>query len=723
MSPAKCLAIVLLLVFGVYARSIFNDFTYDDRHYVMAPADGGFPNTMVAEWQGVGAYYTAHYGKESTSPARNLRPTTVMSFALVHQISDGPALQHFVNIGLHLLATWLIYLLLLRFFCDTWPAIGGAAVFGLHALRSDPVISIVGRGEILSLVFGVLGLLMFLAAMKRTGKHRLYFLCCVGVSIFLSYGAKESGLAWAAFIPLFALACHWRNVDPAASICGILRPCMLPWALAVLLPAIFFGWLLYLCIQNVDMYILTVNNPIVREDAVVRISTAVMVLGYGLLQVLFPFWLCADYSYRTFELVESFGDLRFLIPALIFLFGIAAGLRYAHKQPALFIAVALFFGFSFASSNIAVPVGSIYGERFMYTPGVALCFIVAWAFSWIRRSKLDRKWRLGLTAFAGAWLGMSCLVIVVRCGVWADDMTLFEHEAQSQSQSIRMQLSTGKQYNKAAEKVGLHTPEGAQLRQRWKHYIDRALVIDSENPFTLISLTYYYARVAEVMRMRGSEAEALQEESKAEEALQRALRSPGYEDFYGERIYPELARLADLRGDVAARLRYCKKALEIKPDSSRSYLDLGLSHVESGDQKAALEIFQRGLQRYPDLYTLRYAALEAASRSRDSRAFQALLQDGESMYKNSAMLSVYRAILHVQHRQFAQAISLFDAAIPALQGAKQRLPVESLYAYPLSLLESRQAERAKQFLNKHLDDDRLTASERHKMLQLAQRVR
>jgi protein O-mannosyl-transferase len=721
MSSQKCLAIVLLLILGVYARSACNEYSYDDRHYVMAPAEGGHPNTMVATWQGFVAYYTTPYGKDVSAPTRNLRPTVVMSFALLHQIDDGPAVQHVVNIGLHLLATCLVYLLLLRLFYDPWPAILGAAVFGLHALRSDQVIAAVGRSEILALVFGALGLLMFLTAMEESGRRRVCWLSGVALSLFLCFGAKESALAWVVFIPLFALACRWQREGPAIPIGTFLRSHVWPWLGAIVVPAILFGCLLYSVLAKSDVYIETINNPIVRADAAVRIGTGVMVLGHALFQILFPFWLHADYSYRSFEIVTSLADLRFLIPLVIMVAALVAGLRHARRQPALFLAVAVFFGFSFASSNVAVPIASIYGERHMYTPGLALCFAVAWGLSRLRAKGAGLP--TGLAVVGGIWLLASCVVIVLRCNTWADDKTLFEHEAHGQPLSIRMQLAAGRQFREPAERAGLLRPEGVTLRKRWKYYLDRAIAIDPEHPVALTNLAYYHARLAKDMRARGAITEARAEESQADAAYQRALESPSYEDFYGRNIYPQIARLAKLRHDPVTRLRSLRKARELDPDSRRVCLELGRFYLDTGAPKVALGILQKGLYKNVNAHDLRYAALEAASRSEDYRTYTKLLEAGEPLQRQSAELAVYRAILHVRRGLFRPARELFDAAIPVLQRAGQPLPVASLSAYPRSLLEVGQTSRAKEFVNEHINDKRLTKSQRAEMLKLAKRLR
>ena len=215
------LGAILLLTFLVYAPGLGNDYTYDGRHYARGITDDGQPNYMVQEWRGLAEYFRRpmHY---RVNPGRGYRPVTVISYAALHSLfkdarGEAPAWpSHLLDVILHVLATWLCYLLLVQLVGAGPPALLATLVFGLHALRSDVVLSIVGRADILGFVLGAAGLLTFLAALGRAGAGRWLFLVSSTVLLFLSYCSKESAVTWAPFLPVFAAARAWQRGEGVA---------------------------------------------------------------------------------------------------------------------------------------------------------------------------------------------------------------------------------------------------------------------------------------------------------------------------------------------------------------------------------------------------------------------------------------------------------------------------------------------------------------------------
>ena len=90
-SPKQCLLILVVLTFGVYSPSLVNGFAYDDMDIVRVPSVSGFPNHMVAEVQPISGYYSGYYGEGVAGLGRGYRPTTVLSWALVHAVTKRPA--------------------------------------------------------------------------------------------------------------------------------------------------------------------------------------------------------------------------------------------------------------------------------------------------------------------------------------------------------------------------------------------------------------------------------------------------------------------------------------------------------------------------------------------------------------------------------------------------------------------------------------------------------
>ena len=121
------LSVIVLVTFGVYSRSLWNGYTYDDAVFVQAPTSQGQSNHMVGELQPLSRYFTSVYGEGSQGFGRGLRPVTVLSYALVHwafrvqdkSVTGGwrcPAWPHHaMNVLLHCVSVWLVYLFVAMF--------------------------------------------------------------------------------------------------------------------------------------------------------------------------------------------------------------------------------------------------------------------------------------------------------------------------------------------------------------------------------------------------------------------------------------------------------------------------------------------------------------------------------------------------------------------------------------------------------------------------------
>src|SRR5688572_14225952 len=129
-----------------------------------AVRDGGAPNVMVRELQPLGRYFTTNYWQGIDDRDPLYRPVTILSYAVLYAAlgrhldgEHGEAMpQHALNVVLHALATWLVYLLARLVRVRRGGAVLAALVFGVHALHSEVVAGVVGRAELLAFGFGAL---------------------------------------------------------------------------------------------------------------------------------------------------------------------------------------------------------------------------------------------------------------------------------------------------------------------------------------------------------------------------------------------------------------------------------------------------------------------------------------------------------------------------------------------------------------------------------------
>lgn len=727
-TPRVWLGLILLLVFGVYARSIANDFAYDDRHYVKVPSDEGLPNDMVGEWQGLGTYFTSFYGEGAVGGGRGFRPVTVISFAITHAlfqskpgpefVPNGAGPQRVVNILLQMLATCLVYLLIRRLSTESpWPAVAAAACFGLHALRSDPVISIVGRAEILALSFGVGAQLLYLGALDRRGGARAGLAAAAALCLFLAFGSKESSLAWVAFLPLVAAARTWLR-DSSVAVLDVLKQQALPWLIAVIVPVVVFLALAYPILTREGFDIVTVNNPLRQMAFDARFYTAVTVLAHGLFQVFLPFWLHIDYSFDTFPEVTQWSEFRFLISLAALLFVSIGGVLLARKSPLLFLGAAMFFGFSFATSNIPFIVETVYGERLMYTPATGLCFLVAYVAHRYRAGGVGYS----LLALAAAWVLMCGIVIVHRCTVWQDNRTLFIHEAETQPKSQRMQMAAGRQFRLEGEAIGFEGPRGQECLHAWRTFLLRALAVreDQNHPLPLNDLAYLHLSVRDKLLREGNLAEAEKQENIAKEFIERGFQSPYFEKKLGANLHYLMSRVHERRDEKNEQLRHLKLALEADPGISEAHIWLAGFFARNGRKREAIDAARTGLREFPEILGLRIQALDIAEQVGDDQACAEFLVEGERQNpEGNPHLQIYRALWLARRGQHGPALQLFQVAMPRFRSPP---PPAAWLAIPQSLASIGQTEQARRVLDQHLTQQGIPPAIREAMLRLKQRL-
>lgn len=481
---------LLVAVFAVYAPTLGNDFTLDDKSIARTTLPNGQPNVMVAEVRPLSEYFTSGYWTGYSGKKSSLyRPFTVLSYAMTNAWFGAAATtHHLINIFLHVWAVLLAFLLLTRLSIRRFPALFGSAAFGLNAIHSEVVAGIVGRAELLAFCLGAQALLLLFPKTLPSRNVRISKTAASAALLFLAFCSKESALAWAPFIAVYAIAddlAHQRRVARGRVLA----------VLAIALPSILaFAFLRNSAVGEITQVVHYYANPLAHVDTTTRVLSGVMIWGFGLLTCIFPFHLISDYGPVTFELVETFGEPRFIQSCAVLVGSFAFGIALARRHPLIFLAMACFLGFSFATSNVLFAIGTIFGERLYFTPSLGLGIFVAWIASNTER-------RLVLLPLA-AMILMSSGKILWRNGAWASDADLFASDVSTGTQCVRV-LDQRAQQLRGAGKAD-------EAEKLWR----RAIKLDPEYPDALFNFASQLGATR-----RFTEAEAL---------LERAIATPDY---------------------------------------------------------------------------------------------------------------------------------------------------------------------------------------------------
>ncbi|MHC4850832.1 MAG: tetratricopeptide repeat protein [Planctomycetota bacterium] len=478
--------LALLLAFVVYAPSMTNDFAMDDEPLAKSvTVKHGVPDPMIAgpDWAWPQTCFQKYYWWPERGNDELYRPVTVYSYALTYNLVSKPFLSpereavphHVINVLLHVWATWLVLQLVVWLGAGGLAALLTALLFGLHAIHSEVVASIIGRAELFSFCFGAQALLWL-----ARGRWWRYLLAAF--FFFLAYCSKESSIVWIPFVPCYLLAQGWLQ-DRDRRILEIWQPHVVPSLLVTLVPLLVCLILRYDTIYREygDEVVGAAysSNPLFITGFLTRIFTATTVWGYALGLCFAPFSLCCLYSQNVFELVHSPLDVGFCAALSALLAFLVLGLVYARRSPLLFLGMATFLGFSFVTSNVPIRVGTILGERLYYTPSLGICLLPAAALPW-----LLKRPRLFVVAMAALsiWMTAAAAMILHRNGVWKNNDALFLNDATVHPECADLQLKAATMYGSGGRK----DPEKAE------EHLHLALDLQKDFPLAWVSLATHH---------------------------------------------------------------------------------------------------------------------------------------------------------------------------------------------------------------------------------------
>ena len=445
---------ILVLSFAAYAPSLQFKYVQDSFHAVKI--------NPVVERGDVGEIFTSDYWKDTISLARTLyRPVTVSSFA-VERAATGeadPRISHLLNILLHAGAAFLLFLLARRIGAGEFVATVAAAVFTVHPLLLQAVVNVVGRADLLAVLFSLAALTTFsLAGRDPAGSEpgrviRRFGAWGTGLLVFAALGSKEIGIVVVPMMLVFDLLYRFpdRPSDRAWWIdrVGAWSPSVVAILAYLHLRTIaigdFPGW----------QRLAAEDNVLVGLEGVAQVATALAMLTRYVGLLFWPRAMSPDYSGTVIGRESSLLallPLAGLVALLILVFLAMRPLvttvaRRGPSPPArrsasfgawLFLTPYLLIG------NLLVLNAAGFAERLIYFSATGFCLLLALgidrAVSWF---PVDRRTSV-------RWGSVALVSIVLLAGIvqtrresqmWATNDGMFAHALKVAPRSLRANLA------------------------------------------------------------------------------------------------------------------------------------------------------------------------------------------------------------------------------------------------------------------------------------------
>ncbi|KAF4671349.1 Protein O-mannosyl-transferase tmtc3 [Perkinsus chesapeaki] len=404
--------LIVSLVVPYYQALHFNSY---QNGYHMDDVVGVYKNKDVTgssdEWSWYNLARHDYWGLDMFSGEwthKSFRPVTTLTFRLNYLLSGlDTSMFHLTNILLHSIASILVIpvgtsVMKMNLRESTLCSI----LFAVHPVHTESILYLVGRADVLCLCLMLVGIL----AWERDWRLSAWLLA------ILAGLSKELGfMLFGVYVAQDLLLKHIRGRTILNLAIGIGVMALRHWYTE--------GSALRMSPQD---------NPIAFEsDATGRRLSFSLIHGEYMRLLVFPRFLCYDYSLDTLPLMCEFGDVRFLVALTAYTtVASTASLALALNLRGVVLAGAFFLLSFVPMSNVLFPVGTVVGERLLYIPSFGFLAVLC--------GIIPKKFHIAMLL---VW-GLMLVRTIKRVDDWktADHLTLVDGYANLKSAKTQFNL-------------------------------------------------------------------------------------------------------------------------------------------------------------------------------------------------------------------------------------------------------------------------------------------
>lgn len=626
--------VIFLLGFLLYVNTVPFDYVLDDKLYITANEftkkgiDG-----ISDHWEN--DLMTGFFGKKkSLVEGGRYRPLPLTTHALEWEIfGNNPHVSHFINIILYGMIGVLLLLIFQLMMPDksgekrwwwTLPFIA-TALFMAHPLHTEVGANIKSRDELMGMIFALLAMRSVLLYANTPGLKQLLL---SGLWFFLSLTCRESSLIFLGVIPLalifFSKTSFKHGAISLLPMLGVLG------AYLVLRTAVYSD-----LSKSMDVAEELMNQPYLLATTSEYYASIFFTMGLYIKLLFWPHPLTHDYypfhPFKTFEELsagssfyadwsEPMSIVAVIIYAALGIYGVVALVKRLQKKPADIVGfgILLYLGTFILFSNLLFEIGAFMNERWMFTPSIGFCLIIAW----LIREQLGKK--VGETAamavLAVIMLGYSAKTIH-RNYAWESDHSLAFTDVGTSDGSAKVKMTMGSELLEDAQAATDPSQRAALLNQA-ERYCKESLAIYPEYfpPLDILGNIYYekgeyeYSvyyfqravnrkgndqRLIKNLEAVGNKAAQSKDYKSATAAFETAAKL--FKGNNRSRVYSSLGELygKELNQPEAA-LKYLRLSIKADDRNPDAYQKIGIIKAMRNEPDSALIFFETALEIAPD---------------------------------------------------------------------------------------------------------------------------
>ncbi|XP_015190840.1 PREDICTED: transmembrane and TPR repeat-containing protein 4-like isoform X2 [Polistes dominula] len=392
--PLPVALLIIIILSLCYANSYNGVFVFDDAEAIVNNDDAQKTPIWKIFKNDFWGTKLSHKGSH-----KSYRPLTVLTFRIQYWIRGHLNSQdfHIANIILHIIVSLLTYYVfnILLSNKEQNLAFYGTVLFTIHPVHTEAISGIVGRAELLCLLFMWLSLIMYNQCI--IAKHFISKLCnitgCI-TSILIAMLCKETGITAIGICIVYDLVII--NEFLPNDILKLLtsKDSHISSTIIAKLNRSFFIRMFVLCLSAIMLLSLRftimefstpkfqpVDNPASFVDnCFLRFINYSYIYSINMWLLICPVWLCFDWSMGCIPLITGYDKrIFFIILFWMFIGTIIVHIFSAHKDRFLrctIIGLALLVVPFLPASNIFFTVGFVLAERTLYIPSAGYCLLV-----------------------------------------------------------------------------------------------------------------------------------------------------------------------------------------------------------------------------------------------------------------------------------------------------------------------------------------------------------
>jgi tetratricopeptide (TPR) repeat protein len=435
-----------LFVFVIYSNSFKAGFHLDDFRNITQNTTLHIKNLSLS------SLYSVISGNAETGKLF-FRPVSYLSFALNWYFGkDDVTGYHIVNITIHILISFFLYLTILALFDspnlkdkyrqDTYFIAGLAAcLWAVNPIQTQAVTYIVQRMAALATLFSIMAIFLYInARISQSLKNKAVFFSGMAICFLLAVGSKENALLLPVSLFLVEMFFFQNMADPAT------RKKIIGLGGIVFLMVLFMGVFLFL---NGEFFSRILGGYEKRTFTVSeRLMTQPRVILFYLSQMFFP---VSDRFSIDHDMVVSTGLFSpwTTLPAILTVLGLAGFALWRMIQMPLIGFAILFFLTNHLVESSIIPLEMVFEHR-NYLPSLFLFLpVAAGLIHLVNHYSAERKAMKGLViGFITMWLAVSGFATYTRNMVWKDEQTLWEDALEKAPGRSRPYLNLASVYQK-----------------------------------------------------------------------------------------------------------------------------------------------------------------------------------------------------------------------------------------------------------------------------------